>query len=165
MMFVTSGSCNSTFGLPVTCGYSAEGGYFVSKKAFLSKETRYPPCGDGGFLLVEPAGMNEAHREPGSDSGSACRGAKRRHALGSAIEKDWKYCVSGPSLFMPVGSAGRAMHFSATPGIVATEHAAELGTDARHPGGGEVGVDVAGGLAVGVAHHAHGRQSAPRDVQ
>ena len=131
----------------------------------ISKKPVIPPCGDGGFLLVEPAGIIEAHREPGSDRGSACRSAKRRHALGSAIKKAWKHCVSGPSLFMPVGSAGRAMHFSATPGIVATEHAAELGAGARHPGGGVVGVDTAGGLAVGVAHHAHGRQSAPCDVQ
>ena len=33
---VTPGSCNPMFRIPVTCGYSAKRGYFVSKKAFLS---------------------------------------------------------------------------------------------------------------------------------
>jgi len=37
MILVTSAGCNPVFRVPVTCGYPAERGYFVSKKAFLSK--------------------------------------------------------------------------------------------------------------------------------
>ena len=36
MVLVTSGSSNPVFRVPVTCGYSAERGYIVSKKAFVS---------------------------------------------------------------------------------------------------------------------------------
>ena len=39
---VTSGGCNPMFRVPVTCGYPAERGYFVSKKAFLSTTTGWP---------------------------------------------------------------------------------------------------------------------------
>lgn len=38
---VTLGSCNPMYRVHVTCGYSAEGGYFVSKKAFLSIKRGY----------------------------------------------------------------------------------------------------------------------------
>ena len=36
MMLVTSACCNPMFRVPVTCGYSAERGYIVSKTPFLS---------------------------------------------------------------------------------------------------------------------------------